>query len=189
MRLLIAYATRHGHTARVVERLAAAARAAGADVTVRDLGTAERRAPLPPLDAVLVAAPVYIGRHPGPVRRWVRAHRAELARVPTAFVSVSWSAGAARPEQRADAARYAERFLRGAGWRPALVRPVGGALPYTRYDPGTRWVMRTLTRRAGGDWDTTRDFEYTDWAAVDRLAGELLALARRDVPAAPPVPG
>lgn len=189
MRLLIAYATWHGQTARIVERLANVARSAGAEVTVRNLRTAERRAPLPPMDAVIVAAPVLVGRHPGPVRRWVRAHRAELERVPGAFVSVSWSAGGPRPEQRADAGGYAERFLRATGWRPSLVRPVAGALPYTRYDPGTRWVMRTLTRRAGGDWDTSRDFEYTDWAAVERLARELVALASRGAPAAPPAPG
>ena len=34
------------------------------------------------------------------------------------------------------------------------------------------WVAM-LARKEGGPTDTSRDFEMTDWAAVDRLAGEV----------------
>jgi menaquinone-dependent protoporphyrinogen oxidase len=32
--------------------------------------------------------------------------------------------------------------------------------------------MRRISRKEGGDTDTSRDYEYTDWAAVDRFAAE-----------------
>jgi hypothetical protein len=30
--------------------------------------------------------------------------------------------------------------------------------------------MRAITAREGGDTDTSRDYEYTDWAKVERFA-------------------
>jgi menaquinone-dependent protoporphyrinogen oxidase len=34
--------------------------------------------------------------------------------------------------------------------------------------------MRRIASREGGDTDTSRDYEYTDWAAVDRCAVEFV---------------
>ena len=36
-----------------------------------------------------------------------------------------------------------------------------------------RLVMRVIAKRAGGDTDTSRDYVYTDWEALERFAGEL----------------
>jgi menaquinone-dependent protoporphyrinogen IX oxidase len=33
--------------------------------------------------------------------------------------------------------------------------------------------MRRIARKAGADTDTSRDYEYTDWAAVDALVEKL----------------
>lgn len=43
---------------------------------------------------------------------------------------------------------------------------VAGALLYTRYNWIERWVMRRIVRKAGGDTDTSRDYEYTNWAEL-----------------------
>ena len=40
---------------------------------------------------------------------------------------------------------------------------VAGALPYTRYGWIKRMMMRRIVAKAGGDTDTSRDYEYTDW--------------------------
>jgi menaquinone-dependent protoporphyrinogen oxidase len=52
---------------------------------------------------------------------------------------------------------------------------------YTQYGLFLRWIMKRISRRKGGPTDTTRDHDFTDWAAVDRFA-ERLAEA---VPPAP----
>jgi len=49
---------------------------------------------------------------------------------------------------------------------------VAGALPYTKYWWGKRWVMRRIVAKAHGDIDTTRDYEYTDWADLRTFAEE-----------------
>ena len=39
------------------------------------------------------------------------------------------------------------------------------------------FVMRRIVSKEGGDTDTSRDYEYTDWAAVDAFAREFVAVA------------
>jgi len=119
--------------------------------------------------------------------QFVKRHIEELNRIPTAFLSVSLSeAGAedtkAPQERRAqavlDVRKMIEGFLVETGWHPTLVRAVAGALPYTKYNLLMRFIMKWISRRAGGDTDTSRDYEYTDWAAVERFAAEFEAPLR-----------
>jgi menaquinone-dependent protoporphyrinogen oxidase len=34
--------------------------------------------------------------------------------------------------------------------------------------------MRRIAAKEGGDTDTSRDYEYTDWPAVDRFASNVV---------------
>jgi hypothetical protein len=53
-------------------------------------------------------------------------------------------------------------------------------LLYTRYGFFVRLVMRLISKMAGGDTDTSRDYEYTDWNAVAEFARRFSsALAER----------
>ena len=40
----------------------------------------------------------------------------------------------------------------------------GWAVLYTRYGWFKRRIMQRIVAKAGGDGDTTRDYEYTNWA-------------------------
>ena len=59
-----------------------------------------------------------------------------------------------------------------AGWHPERVVPVAGALRYSQYNFLVRFVMKRIARKSGGSTDTTRDHDYTDWAALDRFVSE-----------------
>jgi menaquinone-dependent protoporphyrinogen oxidase len=50
---------------------------------------------------------------------------------------------------------------------------IAGALRYSRYPLPLRWFMRRIAKQAGGDTDTSRDYEYTDWGRVDDYARRL----------------
>jgi menaquinone-dependent protoporphyrinogen oxidase len=77
-----------------------------------------------------------------------------------------------------------DKFFRKTGWRPKHVKPVAGALLYTKYNPLIRFVMKQIVKRAGGDTDTSRDYEYTDWVALDRFVGEFAGeIKALDLPA------
>ena len=39
--------------------------------------------------------------------------------------------------------------------------------------------MKRIARKAGAPTDTSRDFEFTDWAALDRFVGDTMGPADR----------
>jgi menaquinone-dependent protoporphyrinogen oxidase len=118
---------------------------------------------------VVVGASIHYGRHPRHLRSLVRTHLGALQARPSAFFSVSLSAGG--PGAKPDAARrYLEFFLRETGWVPELRATFAGALQFSKYGPFKRLLMVAFVGLAGGDTDTSRDYEYTDWDDVERLA-------------------
>jgi menaquinone-dependent protoporphyrinogen oxidase len=183
-RLLIVYGTMHGQTAKIAERMAEVTRGQGHTVDLADI-EATSRAPSPvAYDAAIVGGWVRGGQHPRAVRDFVVANRTALAGMPSAFVSVSLFAASRRAEDQARAEAVVRAFQEETGWRPAHAAAVAGALRYTRWGWLGRRFMRFIWTVVAGcsGWsppvrptDVARDYEYTDWAAVDRLAAELLA--------------
>lgn len=152
---LVVYASVEGHTERIAQRLAAGLRARGHRV---DVAAAGGDIDLSRYDSVIVGASVHYGHHPAWLARALRAAR--LPTPKTAFFSVSLGAKE----------RYATKFLRKARWQPELVAVFPGALQYSKYGPLKRLVVRTFAAIAGHDTDTSRDYEYTDWQAVERFS-------------------
>ena len=168
-RILILFASFDGQAARVAARIAEVAAGGGHAVTLRDAREARAASDLEECDAVIVGGAVRYGRHARALEKLVRGCAGAIARRPNAFFSVSLSAGGpgARP---ANAQRQIDEFCRRTGWRPREVAAVAGALVYRKYNPFIRFMMRLIVGAAGGDTDTKRDYEYTDWAAVERFA-------------------
>jgi menaquinone-dependent protoporphyrinogen oxidase len=177
MNLLILYGTTGGHSGKIADRLVDVALAHEHRVQVMDC---ER---LPPgfstrlFDAVVIGSPVHFGKHDERIIKFVQARKYELARKPAAFYSVSLAAAAARPEDRAEAVDYVRDFVRETGWRPGLIAIFAGALHYSQYGLLTRTMMKGISRRAGGDTDTSQDYDYTDWESVQHFAEGFLAWA------------
>lgn len=46
-------------------------------------------------------------------------------------------------------------------------------------NPLLRWVMKQISKRHFGPTDTSRDYELTDWAEVQRFTDRYLTLVRR----------
>jgi menaquinone-dependent protoporphyrinogen oxidase len=168
-RILILHATIEGHTARVAARIAQHLRDRGHAVESIRADSAPVGPDLAGFDAVIVGASVHYGRHPDHLRALVRRHLAALASRRSAFFSVSLSA---RNKPRA-AQCYLQTFLRQVGWQPQQTATFAGALPYSKYAPWKRLLMIAFVALAGGDTDASRDYEYTDWDAVDRFADGL----------------
>lgn len=168
--VLIVYATRYGQTGRIAARMAERLREAGHEVELSPAALA--RVPQAG-ELVIVGAPVYAGRYPRTLRAWLRRVRDALGPGRGVFFNVSGSACSGDPRGREQALAHALHFLAELRWEPARVEAFAGAIPYTRYGWLTRWMMRRIIGRAGGDTDASRDYEYTDWAAVDRFAREL----------------
>ena len=68
--------------------------------------------------------------------------------------------------------RGVDEFVEATGWTPGRAITCAGALQYREYDFATRLVIRLMMRKGGHPTDTSRDHDFTDWAAVERFARE-----------------
>lgn len=172
--ILLVYATTHGHTAKIADHLAQALRGQGLDVDVRDVKQAGN-AGLDGYDAVVAAASLHAGHHQRAMVNWVKANRDALAERPSLFLSVSLTAAEDTRESREATQHSIDDFEEETGWQPGRSKAVAGCLQYREYDVFTRVLMRLKMSQGGHDADPSQDHEYTDWAALERLAQEFAA--------------
>jgi menaquinone-dependent protoporphyrinogen oxidase len=161
-RILVLYGTSEGHTRKIADAMGDAMRAHGLDVDVIEAAGSVDPKPST-YGGIIVAASVHGGVYQKPVGEWLRAHAVELRQMPTAFVSVCLSILSKNEAGRQEAEAIPRRFLDSVRWQPTIVKIVAGALLYRQYNFVIRWVMKRIVASAGGDTDTSRDYEYTDW--------------------------
>ena len=58
-------------------------------------------------------------------------------------------------------------------WTPAKVGVFAGALLYPRYKWIDRVMIQLIMKITGGETDTTKEIEYTDWGKVKAFAESL----------------
>jgi menaquinone-dependent protoporphyrinogen oxidase len=177
-RILIVYGTTHGQTAKIAARLQLTLVQLGCDVTVSDV----KGQPLPPLngfDGIIVGASVIARGHQPAITSFIGKNVETLNDMPSAFFSVSASAGSSRDEGRAAARRVRDAFLLESGFQPDLDACIAGAIKYTRYNFLLRWYMKKASRKNGGSTDTSRDHEYTNWEQVETFAQQFAELVER----------
>ena len=174
--VLVVYASTHGHTAKVAQRIAEAVRRAGADATVLDVEAAAEVDPTRD-DAIVVGGSLHRGRHQRELAAWVKRHGEALASRPSAFFSVSLTAADDTDEARTATRRCIDEFVEDTGWTPQRSIAIAGALQYREYNIHTRVLMRLMMKRGGHPTDASHDYVYTDWDAVDRFGRECAALA------------
>jgi menaquinone-dependent protoporphyrinogen oxidase len=180
-RILIVFASSYGQTAKIAGRLRETLVGVGCDVFLENAAEPMAALPLETFDGIVVGASVIARGHQPVIDRFVRAHRDRLNRMPSAFFSVSASAGSSRAEGRAAASRMLEKFLTSTDWQPRLSASIAGAINYTKYNPLLRWYMKRASRKNGGSTDTSHDHEYTDWAQVERFAADVAEMIHADV--------
>lgn len=169
-RILVAYGTTYGHTAKIARHIHDALALRGHHVVLAPAAELTDATTLELFDGVIVGSSVIAGRHHESVERFVAAHRVALNVTPSAFFSVSASAANADTKGQADARRMLHDFLAHMEWMPRLTVTLAGAVSFTRYHPPLRWYMKWVSWRNGGETDTSRDHEYTDWDAAERFA-------------------
>jgi menaquinone-dependent protoporphyrinogen oxidase len=164
--VLIVYGTTEGHTAKIASFIADVGRNAGHDVEVRHGGLDGAGAGLGAFDAIIVGASVHETRHQKYIREFIRSHREWLEKIPSAFFQVCLTSVKRDEEHVRQATEVVEHMTRETGWKPARVGLFAGALLYTQYNWMKRFVLKLIVKREGGDLDTSKDYEYTDWEQV-----------------------
>ena len=168
-RILVVFASSHGQTHLIAETIAVHLRAAGHGVELADALSGG----LPPpedYDGVILGSRVHMGRHAREIVEYAAANRAGLRGMPSAFFSVSMAA--ASPTLGPDPQGYMETLFRAASWQPDRFAAFAGGLPYRKYSPLMRMVMKWISKRTGATTDTSRDHVFTDWDQVKRFADD-----------------
>jgi menaquinone-dependent protoporphyrinogen oxidase len=166
-KILIVYGTTEGQTEKIAAYIADVLREDGHEVTMLDVENTGGTIP-DGYDGVVVGASIHMGKHDKHVVNLVRKNQDTLARVPSAFFSVSLAAHGDADE----AVAYVRRFEEATGWRPDKVALLAGALLYTRYGFIKRRIMKRIAddKPGGLGTDTSRDYVYTEWDEVKRFA-------------------
>jgi menaquinone-dependent protoporphyrinogen oxidase len=179
-RILIVYGTTHGQTATIAAFLQLTLERRGCRVVVSNV----KEPPTPPLDqfnGVIVGASIMARGHQPAIAAFIRDNQETLNAMPSAFFSVSASAGSSREAGRAAARRVRDAFLAETGFHPDVSECIAGAIKYTRYNFLLRWYMKKASRMNGGSTDTSRDHEYTDWAQVEAFGRQFAEQVTRSL--------
>ena len=174
MKVLIAYGTTEGQTAHIADELKLKLQSHGADVEATDL---EHGHPNPSAyDRIVLAGSIHVGKYQKEVDRFISENVELLNKIPSWFIGVSLSeAGGDKPGGHEAAQAIIDTFVAEHGWRPRGTLSLAGALKYRQYNFLKRMVLKRIAAAQGGDTDTSRDWEYTDWSAVERLANDVAA--------------
>jgi menaquinone-dependent protoporphyrinogen oxidase len=175
--VLIVYGTTEGHTRKIAERVEARVREKGHTVEARNAESLGPSFDPGKFDAVIVAASVHQERHQEAVGDFVTARREQMNSKPTAFISVGLSV--VLDEAKDEAQACADRFLASTGWKTPKVLLLGGAVRGSEYDYFQRQIVKFIVMKRGGLADMTRDYEFTDWNALDGFIDKFLVTAQK----------
>jgi len=132
--VLVAYATREGQTRKIAEHVAATLRARNFEVDVVDVGSDEP-VELPFYCAAILLASLHLRKHEREMTAFAKTNHDVLARMPTAFLSVSLAEAGAEDSSRSPALRAEaatgvreaiDAFVAETKLHPAHVHPVEG---------------------------------------------------------------
>jgi menaquinone-dependent protoporphyrinogen oxidase len=167
--ILVAYATKHGQSAKIASRIAAGLGERGHAVTLREVDEVAC-ADLERADAVVLGGPIYIVKTSRALRKLIVRERAALATKPVSLFTVCMSEAGHDARAKQEVRRVVATMLDKTGMRPEESVVFAGAVKYTAYNPLIRFVMKRISAAEGASTDTSRDHEYTDWAQVDAFA-------------------
>lgn len=172
MKVLVSFATSEGHTRKIATHVADVAKARGHEVQLFDTASRDETRDVGSFDAVVLAASVHESAHQHSATDFAIAHRVQLMRMPSAFISVSLSA--ASDDGLEEAQGYVDRFVADTEWTPQRTLLAGGALRLSDYDYFQRQVMAHILRKRGLPSQDDGDYEFTDWPALEKFVIDLL---------------
>lgn len=168
--ILVAYATRYGSTQEVAEQVAATLRENGLEV---DVQPARQVRAVDEYRAVVLGAPLYIGRWLRDVRRFLMQHQKALQKRPLAIFSLGPTG---EGEEEWEGVRgQLEKELAGFPW----LEPVAVALFGGRYDPAKLGLFhRMLASLPASPLYQTPASDVRDWERIQTWANDIAAKLR-----------
>ena len=126
--------------------------------------------------SVVIGASVRYGHFQRSLYKFTKQKVAQLNTMPSAFFAVNLTAR--KPEKRTPQTNaYTRKFLLATPWQPKQCAVFAGALRYPRYGWLDKVMIKLIMKMTGGETDTSKEVEYTDWQDVTRFAKDFVRLS------------
>jgi menaquinone-dependent protoporphyrinogen oxidase len=169
-KIAIVYASKYGQTEKIAKHIQRRLADRGHDVIAVSLDRTPEFKPGISIDRVIAGGPVYIGRYPKVLTRWIIENKGNFSTESSGFFSVSLNAADPSGDARVADRALLHKFFRETGWTPGFSASFAGALKYPSYNILLRYLMKKISSKAGGPLDTSKEFELTDWSVIDSFA-------------------
>lgn len=172
MKTLIIYASTDGQTKKIAAFIAEQLADQDIDITALDKASSFD---IQHYQRVIIGASIRYGHFNRTLYQYVKQHVAYLNQIDSAFFAVNLTARKAdknTPETNA----YTRKFLAKIPWQPKQSAVFAGALLYPRYHWFDRMMIRLIMKITGGETDTSKEVEYTDWQRVKQFADQFKPL-------------
>ncbi len=170
MRVLVVYASRHGATEGIADRIASALGRRGIEV---GLQPAHDRPEVAGWDAVIVGSAAYTFHWLNDATQFVRRNRSELASRPVWLFS-SGPIGTDTTDTKGRDVREAAEPREFAEFRDAI-HPRGEAVFFGAYDPEAKPIgfMERITRLMPAARNALPAGDFRDWGTIEAWAGTI----------------
>ncbi len=170
MRTVVLYETWKGHTEKIADKIGDVLREKGHEVDVLRLRSLKGGKVDSSYDAWVVGTPVRMGRVHGKVRSFMENNRDRLREKKTALFVVCLAKNSGKSEGREETEKYLQSMRDGLGRNPDQESAFGGSLPFTKYNPLMKFMMKKIVESNEGNIDTSKDQDYTKWDDVQSFA-------------------
>lgn len=120
-------------------------------------------------DKVLIGASVRYGGLSKKLYQFIKNNLLALQASKAGFFCVNLTARKAGKDTL-EGSVYLQKFIKLSPWKPLIVAVFAGALRYPRYGFFDRLMIQFIMRITGGETDTTKEVEYTNWARVNEFS-------------------
>lgn len=170
--ILVVYGTTEGHTCKIAQRIEGFVRQLGYNAEVVDSADVQEDFHTEGFNACIVLGSLHQGHHQRSLVHFVRKYRDNLRRGPSAFLSASLTVAYNEGDHHAELQKCVDDFIGETEWLPTEWTSVAGALMFVEYDWFKRMILKSISKKAGRDTDTSKDYEYTDWVALEEYVAK-----------------
>ncbi|CAM3894540.1 menaquinone-dependent protoporphyrinogen IX dehydrogenase [Vibrio aquimaris] len=165
---LFLHSSREGQTKKILSYIEDSL--SNLEVEISDLHTVEQ-VDFSKYDKVLIGASIRYGHLNKKLYQFIEHHKDQLDAAKVGFFCVNLTArkesqGKDTPEGSA----YIQKFLSKSPWQPTLIGVFAGALYYPRYKFFDKMMIKLIMSLTGGETDTSKEVEYTNWEKVSLFA-------------------
>ena len=169
--ILIIYSSVDGHTKTICERIEDVIKNSS-NTTLMSLEDATHE-DISKYDRIVIGASIRYGKHRPSLFNFIEKNLDLLNSKYSAFFTVNIVAR--KPEKNtAKTNPYMIKFLKKSPWKPNLLDVFAGKLDFPTYSFSDKYIIKFIMWITKGPTDTSKVYEFTNWAAVDNFAKKLI---------------